>query len=105
MGHTTCGTFTWWHCGQTLRAGAERVQLLARRLRVFALEVFFLGTAMSAPAFSVGERARTNGASRSSLVGTRAQHVESGPPGVGSHAGAAADPRWAALDVLRSGTD
>jgi hypothetical protein len=28
-----------------LRAGARRVQLEARRLRLLALEVFFLGTA------------------------------------------------------------
>lgn len=46
VGHTTCGSLALWHCGQTLRAGAFRTQLLARRLRLFALEVFFLGTAM-----------------------------------------------------------
>jgi hypothetical protein len=33
-------------CGQLLRAGAFTVQAEARRLRLFALEVFFLGTAM-----------------------------------------------------------
>jgi hypothetical protein len=36
-----------WHCGQILRGGTERRQLLARRLRLLAFEVFFLGTAMS----------------------------------------------------------
>ena len=34
------------HRGQMLRAGASSVQAEARRLRLFALEVFFLGTAM-----------------------------------------------------------
>jgi hypothetical protein len=34
------------HRGQTLRDGALSVQLDALRLRLFALEVFFLGTAI-----------------------------------------------------------
>jgi len=34
------------HCGQTLRAGRSKVQLAARRLRVFALLVLRLGTAI-----------------------------------------------------------
>jgi hypothetical protein len=42
-----CGTLAWWHCGQTLRLGLRSTQLDARLLRLFALEVFFLGTAMS----------------------------------------------------------
>jgi hypothetical protein len=33
--------------GQTLRAGRSRRHALALRLRLLALEVFFLGTAMS----------------------------------------------------------
>jgi hypothetical protein len=35
-----------WHWGHRLRAGASRVQALARRLRLLAFDVFFLGTAM-----------------------------------------------------------
>jgi len=35
------------HCGQTLRGGAESVHADARRLRLLALLVFFLGTAMA----------------------------------------------------------
>ena len=35
-----------WHCGHRLRAGASRVQALARRLRLLAFDVFFFGTAM-----------------------------------------------------------
>jgi hypothetical protein len=37
-----------WHCGHRLRAGACRVQALARRLRLLAFDVFFFGTAMEA---------------------------------------------------------
>jgi hypothetical protein len=37
-----------WHWGHRLRAGALRVQALARRLRLLAFDVFFLGTAMEA---------------------------------------------------------
>ena len=37
------------HCGQTLRGGALSRQADARRLRLFAFEVFFLGTAMGLP--------------------------------------------------------
>lgn len=36
------------HCGQMLRAGSFRVHAEARRLRLFDLEVFFLGTAIVA---------------------------------------------------------
>ena len=46
--HTTCGTFDDPHRGHTLRGGAARVQLLARRMRVFDLDFFFLGTATAA---------------------------------------------------------
>ena len=35
-----------WHCGQMLRGGALSTQALARRLRLLALEVFYLATAM-----------------------------------------------------------
>jgi hypothetical protein len=45
--HTTWGSFAAAHRGQTLRAGAFSVQALARRLRLFAFEVFFLGTAIA----------------------------------------------------------
>jgi hypothetical protein len=34
--------------GQTLRGGVSSCHALARRLRLLALEVFFLGTAISA---------------------------------------------------------
>jgi hypothetical protein len=40
------GNFEFAHCGQTLRAGRSRRQLAARRLRVFALLVLRLGTAI-----------------------------------------------------------
>ena len=46
LGHTTWGSLAWRHWGQTLRGGSERRQADARRLRLLALEVFFLGTAM-----------------------------------------------------------
>jgi hypothetical protein len=46
VGHTTWGTLALWHLGHRLRDGALRVHALARRLRLLALEVFFLGTAM-----------------------------------------------------------
>ena len=45
LGHTTWGNLAWRHCGHTLRGGSERRQADARRLRLLALEVFFLGTA------------------------------------------------------------
>jgi hypothetical protein len=41
------GTLAWWHCGHMLRLGRFSTQFAARRLRPLALEVFFLGTAMS----------------------------------------------------------
>lgn len=44
---TTCGRLTCEQLGQVLFAGAEIFQLEARRLRLFALEVFFFGTAMA----------------------------------------------------------
>jgi len=47
VGQTTCGSLALWHCGHTLRAGALKVQALARRLRLLDFEVFFLGTAMA----------------------------------------------------------
>jgi hypothetical protein len=40
------GSFEVAHCGQTLRAGRSRVQFDARRLRVRALLVLRLGTAI-----------------------------------------------------------
>jgi hypothetical protein len=43
------GSFVAPQRGQTLRAGASSFQALARRLRLFALEVFFLGTAIGDP--------------------------------------------------------
>jgi hypothetical protein len=46
LGHTTWGSLAWRHWGQTLRGGSERRQADARRLRLLALEVFFLGTAI-----------------------------------------------------------
>src|SRR3546814_11880624 len=47
LGQTTWGTFTTPQRGQRLRDGRLRRQFAARRLRPFALEVFFLGTAMA----------------------------------------------------------
>jgi hypothetical protein len=44
--HTLCGRFAAPHRGHVLRAGAASVQADARRLRLFAFEVFFLGTAI-----------------------------------------------------------
>jgi hypothetical protein len=38
----------WRHWGHSLRAGRLNTQFEARRLRLLALEVFFLGTAIDA---------------------------------------------------------
>jgi hypothetical protein len=46
LGQTTWGSLVCRHCGQTLRGGTDNVHALARRLRLFAFEVFFFGTAM-----------------------------------------------------------
>ncbi len=46
FGHTTWGSLARWHCGHSLRGGGPRRHAEARRLRLFALEVFFLGTAI-----------------------------------------------------------
>src|SRR5688500_7717354 len=43
------GSFVWWQWGQTERAGAGTGQFDARRLRLLALGVFLLGTAIGAP--------------------------------------------------------
>src|SRR6478752_4974409 len=77
------------HRGQVLRGGAERVQAEARRLRLFAFDVFFLGTAMfSVPLLvRIGgrrrrtrERARGDGRERESLAGAT-RREPSGPTG------------------------
>jgi hypothetical protein len=47
LGHTTWGSFTALQRGHTLREGDSSFQALARRLRLFAFEVFFLGTAIA----------------------------------------------------------
>ena len=47
LGQTTWGSLAWAHCGQRLRAGADRRQAEARRLRLFDFDVFFLGTAIA----------------------------------------------------------
>jgi hypothetical protein len=46
FGHTTWGNLEVAHWGQTLRAGRSKVQFAARRLRVLALLVLRLGTAI-----------------------------------------------------------
>ena len=46
FGQTTWGNFEVAHWGQTLRAGRAKRQFEARRLRVFALLVLRLGTAI-----------------------------------------------------------
>jgi hypothetical protein len=63
LGHTTWGSLVWWHCGQVLRAGTDRVQALARRLRLFDFEVFFFGTAIFSGSLSArrAERAAVFG--------------------------------------------
>lgn len=50
------GNFADEQCGHTLRAGTESLQADARRLRLFDLLVFFFGTAMKAPDFSIAMR-------------------------------------------------
>jgi hypothetical protein len=45
--HTTWGSFADPQRGQRLREGAFRFQADARRLRLLAFEVFFLGTAIT----------------------------------------------------------
>ena len=47
LGHTTWGNFTTVQRGHTLRAEAVSFQLLARPIRVFDFDRFFLGTAMA----------------------------------------------------------
>jgi hypothetical protein len=44
-----CGSLVWWQWGHTERAGVEARQFEARRLRLLALLVFRLGTAIEAP--------------------------------------------------------
>src|SRR5579875_2148556 len=66
VGQTTWGSLALWHWGQMLRAGRLSFQADARRLRLLAFEVFFLGTAMAVGAvFSVAgcsdEQARRGG--------------------------------------------
>ena len=57
--HTTWGTLVAPQRGHRLRDGRSRVQALARRLRLLALEVFFFGTAIgSDPQVRATERAR-----------------------------------------------
>ena len=46
VGHTVWGSLTAVHRGHVLRDGARSFQLLARPLRTFILDFFFLGTAM-----------------------------------------------------------
>ena len=55
--HTVWGIFAAPQREHTLRAGAFSVHALARRLRLFDLEVFFLGTA-TALAPLVGAKGR-----------------------------------------------
>ncbi len=43
--HTVWGSFVAEQRGQVLRAGADRRQFDARRMRVFDFDFFFLGTA------------------------------------------------------------
>jgi hypothetical protein len=44
FGQITWGRLAWWQFGQRLWGGDETVQAEARRLRLFAFEVFFFGT-------------------------------------------------------------
>jgi hypothetical protein len=53
---TTWGVLVAPQCGQVLRAGRLTVQADARRLRLFALEVFFFGTAMIVSLWGAGAR-------------------------------------------------
>jgi hypothetical protein len=47
-----------WHWGHTLRAGECSTHALARRLRLLALEVFFLGTAIGGKVFLLDAECR-----------------------------------------------
>jgi hypothetical protein len=60
---TTWGSLVAPQRGHTLRAGVSSCQALARRLRLFALEVFFLGTA-------IGDPHLENGSCRGKGIGT-----------------------------------
>jgi hypothetical protein len=51
LGQTTWGNLPLRHCGHVLRGGAARLHALARRLRLFAFDVFFFGTAMKHRAY------------------------------------------------------
>jgi hypothetical protein len=46
FGQTMWGSLACWHCGQVERPGVLRTHAEARRLLLFAFEVFFFGTAM-----------------------------------------------------------
>src|SRR5262249_44143373 len=65
--HTTWGSLACPPCRQMLRAGADSRQLEARRLRLLAFEVFFLGTAIVV-SFA--------------LAGVSPEGIECRPPGV-----------------------
>ena len=84
--HTTWGTLVAPQRGHRLRERAPRgVQALARRLRLLALEVFFLGTAMGWSSGAV-RSARATGASAqpgdASGRSSCAEHVQGRPPGI-----------------------
>jgi hypothetical protein len=46
---TIWGSFACWHCGQVDMPGVFSTQAEARRLLLFAFEVFFFGTAIGIP--------------------------------------------------------
>ena len=52
--HTTCGTFAAPQRGHRLRAGTSRVHAEALRLRLFAFDIFLLGTAIGCHLCLVG---------------------------------------------------
>jgi hypothetical protein len=56
---TVWGTLAWRHWGQMLRAGSAIVQALARLVRVWDFEVFFLGTATSWRSYTLDQAWRS----------------------------------------------
>ena len=74
--HTTCGVLVAPHRGHTLRDGTSSRHAEARRLRVFDLEVFFLGTAMTRATCSDPlERGPGNRTAERANDSTRPEHL------------------------------
>src|SRR4051794_26395266 len=81
--HTTWGSLVAWQRGRVLRAGASSFQADARRARLLALLVFFLGTAMRV----ILRRKRNARSYRRDRSTVEAELVEGRPPRIGGTVG------------------